>query len=246
MKAQARPCLEQVIIIPNSHIVYKKKMDKIHPDVLGRHFMAHMIATHESELRASRGDRVNIQEVVVALLSQYEDLSFTDVDPANPKPEVAKLLSEYTDVQLFEKSKAVLTLGLEDDHKFVEFVTRTYIPERIRLDPLDRLLRGLPRRKLAKGMTAEAMFGINAERMDCALCIRVVELGTEVLELPCRHWFHPDCFRNWLRECRKCPVCCKEAARGARRMVITEQKLTPSREQKLASDLRRAKGRWID
>ncbi|KAJ5172646.1 hypothetical protein N7492_005239 [Penicillium capsulatum] len=90
-------------------------MDEIDPDILGRHFMAHLIVVHQAALR--RGDQANIPELVVSSLAQYEDLFDSDVDPKNPALEIARILSQYSDLQLLEESKAVLLRGLEEDHR---------------------------------------------------------------------------------------------------------------------------------
>lgn len=212
------------------------KPNKIDPNVLGRHFMAHMIATCKAELCAGRRDAVNIQEAVVSLLSQYKDLSLTDVDPTNPEPEVAKILSEHSDLQLVEVSRKVLIVGLEGNRKFVKFITWAFVPEPILLCPLEKVLQELPRRNLVREMTTEGIFGIDTGRMDCALCIRTVEFGTEVVEVPCEHWFHPDCFESWLRKCRKCPVCCQDIGRSTKKVVEKKQRLDSFPEKKSAMD----------
>ena len=42
---------------------------------------------------------------------------------------------------------------------------------------------------------------------DCPVCLVGVELGEEVAELPCKHWFHFDCIKAWLQEHDTCPTC---------------------------------------
>lgn len=43
----------------------------------------------------------------------------------------------------------------------------------------------------------------------CAICRMDVELGEEIIVLPCpgRHWFHTECCVSWLEESRTCPYC---------------------------------------
>ncbi len=48
----------------------------------------------------------------------------------------------------------------------------------------------------------------------CAVCIESIEVGAEILTLPCNHKFHANCVAPWLRDNGTCPTC-----RGA----ITEQ-----------------------
>lgn len=42
---------------------------------------------------------------------------------------------------------------------------------------------------------------------ECTICISDVELGEEVLQLPCKHWFHEECVVMWLKQHNTCPVC---------------------------------------
>ncbi|KAF9890711.1 hypothetical protein FE257_005577 [Aspergillus nanangensis] len=44
-------------------------------------------------------------------------------------------------------------------------------------------------------------------RAECSICMDPVELGTEVTELPCKHWFHPQCIEMWLNQHNTCPHC---------------------------------------
>lgn len=42
---------------------------------------------------------------------------------------------------------------------------------------------------------------------ECTICISSVQLGEEVLSLPCKHWFHEECVVMWLKQHNTCPVC---------------------------------------
>jgi len=45
----------------------------------------------------------------------------------------------------------------------------------------------------------------NRER--CHVCQCEYESADQVMELPCRHVFHPDCIKGWFKENRTCPIC---------------------------------------
>ncbi|KAF2650812.1 hypothetical protein K491DRAFT_608127 [Lophiostoma macrostomum CBS 122681] len=44
-------------------------------------------------------------------------------------------------------------------------------------------------------------------RADCSICMDEVNIGEEVAELPCHHWFHHQCISAWLGEHDTCPHC---------------------------------------
>ena len=44
-------------------------------------------------------------------------------------------------------------------------------------------------------------------KAECSICMDGLELGDEVTELPCKHWFHGECVGAWLGEHDTCPQC---------------------------------------
>jgi E3 ubiquitin-protein ligase RNF115/126 len=44
---------------------------------------------------------------------------------------------------------------------------------------------------------------------ECSICMEEVNIGEEVAELPCHHWFHHGCVAMWLGEHNTCPHCRK-------------------------------------
>lgn len=44
---------------------------------------------------------------------------------------------------------------------------------------------------------------------ECSVCMDDVAFGTEVVVLPCSHWFHETCASAWLSEHNTCPICRK-------------------------------------
>lgn len=43
----------------------------------------------------------------------------------------------------------------------------------------------------------------------CSICIEKFENQTEVLQLPCKHYYHKECIEKWLDKNTSCPLCRK-------------------------------------
>jgi E3 ubiquitin-protein ligase RNF115/126 len=59
---------------------------------------------------------------------------------------------------------------------------------------------------LPKPKITEEMLGAEG-RAECSICMDEVNIGEEVTQLPCKHWFHPMCVEAWLHEHDTCPHC---------------------------------------
>lgn len=44
-------------------------------------------------------------------------------------------------------------------------------------------------------------------RAECSICMEEVNIGEQVTDLPCHHWFHGECVKAWLTEHDTCPHC---------------------------------------
>ena len=65
----------------------------------------------------------------------------------------------------------------------------------------DAAISALPKVKIAKEHMGEN------GKAECSICMDGLNIGDEVTELPCKHWFHGDCVTAWLREHDTCPQC---------------------------------------
>jgi len=45
------------------------------------------------------------------------------------------------------------------------------------------------------------------ECLDCTICKDDFKLNDVVIQLPCKHYFHPECVTTWLKLHNQCPVC---------------------------------------
>ncbi|KAG4024961.1 hypothetical protein MFRU_076g00080 [Monilinia fructicola] len=61
---------------------------------------------------------------------------------------------------------------------------------------------------LPKKALDEKMLGPEGKG-ECSVCMDDVFLNTEVVVLPCNHWFHETCASAWLSEHNTCPICRK-------------------------------------
>lgn len=61
----------------------------------------------------------------------------------------------------------------------------------------------LPKRKLDEELLGPEGKG------ECSVCMDDVHIGSEVVVLPCTHWFHQECAATWLQEHNTCPICRK-------------------------------------
>lgn len=61
----------------------------------------------------------------------------------------------------------------------------------------------LPRKKVSEDMLGPEYTA------ECSICMDEVNIGEEVTELPCKHWFHHPCVSAWLVEHDTCPHCRK-------------------------------------
>ncbi|XP_042466207.1 probable E3 ubiquitin-protein ligase RHY1A [Zingiber officinale] len=43
--------------------------------------------------------------------------------------------------------------------------------------------------------------------LDCSICLERFVEGEELIQLSCRHRFHPDCLEPWAKICGECPYC---------------------------------------
>lgn len=60
--------------------------------------------------------------------------------------------------------------------------------------------------RLPQKTVDKAMLGQDG-KAECSVCMDTVEIGDQVTELPCKHWFHGDCVGAWLKEHDTCPHC---------------------------------------
>lgn len=47
----------------------------------------------------------------------------------------------------------------------------------------------------------------HSELEDCSVCLEHFVSGQQLISLPCKHRFHPDCLTPWLESHAKCPYC---------------------------------------
>jgi hypothetical protein len=63
-------------------------------------------------------------------------------------------------------------------------------------------------KNLAKREVTAEMIGPEGHA-ECSICMDEVNIGEQVTDLPCHHWFHEQCISAWLGEHDTCPHCRK-------------------------------------
>lgn len=56
-------------------------------------------------------------------------------------------------------------------------------------------------------VTLEEMDDEMEQGSRCAICLTRLVQGDVVGDIPCRHVFHKDCLKSWLRRSNRCPLC---------------------------------------
>jgi len=69
------------------------------------------------------------------------------------------------------------------------------------------------RLELQKRTASSSCKGAGAEQ--CAVCRIEFEEVDEVVLLPCRHCYHPECISQWLQQKKVCPQCNKDVVEDA-------------------------------
>jgi len=61
--------------------------------------------------------------------------------------------------------------------------------------------------KLQKKLFTKADLSVNGPALPCSVCKEDFNEKEEVINLPCKHYFHCDCIMPWLKEHNSCPTC---------------------------------------
>lgn len=73
----------------------------------------------------------------------------------------------------------------------------------------------LPVMKYSQVAAAAAVDGDDEEQ--CAVCRLEFEQEDDVKQLPCGHYYHPECVGQWLQQKKVCPQCNREVEIGKKK-----------------------------
>ena len=45
------------------------------------------------------------------------------------------------------------------------------------------------------------------EEKKCSICLEIYSVGSKICYLPCLHYFHGTCIKNWIKREKICPLC---------------------------------------
>jgi len=73
----------------------------------------------------------------------------------------------------------------------------------------------------------------DCQAMECCICLEELDPESTVVQLPCRHAFHPRCAESWLTQCptvkcATCPIC---RQRMAPLQMIPQRSIDKGRDQ---------------
>ncbi|CAE8726279.1 unnamed protein product, partial [Polarella glacialis] len=108
----------------------------------------------------------------------------------------------------------VLPCGLCQD-LVIELMYRDLNPEDF--EALNKLDERVPKKDIAQRNIVDRFPRVVAESCGCTQCgVCLAEVGptVRVVQLPCRHGFHPTCISRWLTQCKNtCPLCSAQIER---------------------------------
>lgn len=56
-------------------------------------------------------------------------------------------------------------------------------------------------------MTVDENSKLPKDKNECIICMSSFQINEKVKIMPCTHFFHTDCIRQWFRENDSCPIC---------------------------------------
>ncbi|KAL5612039.1 hypothetical protein BROUX41_000399 [Berkeleyomyces rouxiae] len=101
--------------------------------------------------------------------------------------------------------------------------------------------------KLERQKVDAAFVEKHKKSLECTICLESMQVGNDIIFMPCKHWFHEECLCSWLKEHNTCPMCrtALEAAPVTLPRPFQSQPMSPGesanpREEGSASNTRNA------
>lgn len=102
----------------------------------------------------------------------------------------------------------VLPCGLFQE-EVIDIMYRDLKPEDFEM--LNKLDERVPKRNTVQRNIVERLPRVavrDCGSSECGVCLVGLDPHARVVQLPCRHAFHPACISKWLTQCRNtCPLC---------------------------------------
>mmetsp|Transcript_109545 Transcript_109545/g.244560 ORF Transcript_109545/g.244560 Transcript_109545/m.244560 type:complete len:400 (+) Transcript_109545:121-1320(+) len=102
----------------------------------------------------------------------------------------------------------ILPCGLFQE-EVIDIMYRDLKPEDFEM--LSKLDERLPKRNIVQRTLVERLPrrpARDCECSECGVCLQELDPNMRVVQLPCRHAFHPACISRWLTQCKNtCPLC---------------------------------------
>lgn len=91
----------------------------------------------------------------------------------------------------------------------IDIMFRDLKPEDFEM--LNKLDERLPKRNIVQRNLVERLprcLAKDCACSECGVCLQELDSSTRVVQLPCKHAFHPACISRWLTQCKNtCPLC---------------------------------------
>ncbi|KAL3620871.1 hypothetical protein CASFOL_035783 [Castilleja foliolosa] len=100
-------------------------------------------------------------------------------------------------------------IGPDDDHN--NHPPRPVLPDQGFVQEMTQNIRPGPTATPESAIRALPMVELTGEHLEndscCPICKDEFEIGVQVKELPCKHFYHSDCIVPWLQIHNTCPIC---------------------------------------
>ncbi|XP_031740109.1 probable E3 ubiquitin-protein ligase ZFP1 isoform X1 [Cucumis sativus] len=169
----------------SDHITYNLHQSSVDPETMFRRRSTYQLRVPEEDEFSVRGARVS------ASASDSNDIGGFADTYGDMRLDIENMSYE----ELLELEERIGYVGTGLSEKIITSLLKTRISVPSARDV-----------NLEVGATS-----MNEETNSCTICLDVIDDGTKIGILDCKHYYHADCLKQWLLIKNVCPVCKSEA-----------------------------------